>query len=74
MNETLTTSIMLREAHPVPQEWDRWRVAGGPTEPFDVARLVNLPAPERRWQTRALAPGTQLWRSVKLITLQRPTA
>ena len=62
----MTVSRVPRGARPVRQEWDRLSVDGPPAEPFDVAMLVDLPEPARRWLTRAVAPGTPLWRSVEL--------
>jgi len=62
----MTISSVPREARPVRQEWDRLSVDGPPAEPFDVAMLVDLPEPARRWLTRAIAPATPLARAVEL--------
>lgn len=62
----MIVSTVPRAARPVRQEWDRLSIQGPPAEPFDVAMLMDLPEPARRWLTRAIAPGTPLWRSVDL--------
>jgi hypothetical protein len=62
----MTVSTVPREARRVRQAWDRLSADGPPAEPFDRAMLVDLPEPARRWLTRAIAPGTPLWRSVEL--------
>lgn len=66
MTGDIATSTVPLEARPVRQEWARLSVGGPPAEPFDVAMLADLPEPARRWLTRAIVPGTPLWRSVEL--------
>ncbi|MEP7178874.1 MAG: DUF6544 family protein [Pseudonocardiales bacterium] len=62
----MTISTVPRVARSVRHAWDRLRACGPPAELFDLAMLVDLPEPARRWLTRAIAPGTPLWQSVEL--------
>lgn len=46
-----------------------WHRLSAPTRDparFDVTMVADLPTPARRWLTRAIAPGTPLWRSARL--------
>lgn len=46
-----------------------WTTLAAPAEypaAFDPESLAALPEPARRWLSRAIAPGTPLWRSVQL--------
>lgn len=62
----MTISTVPREARPVRQEWDRLGAEGPRPRAFEPAMVADLPEPARRWLTRAIAPGTPLWRSVEL--------
>jgi hypothetical protein len=66
MTGDMTVSTAPREARPVRQEWDRLGARGPSPDAFDRQMLVDLPEPARRWLTRAIAPGTPLWRSVEV--------
>jgi hypothetical protein len=62
----MTVSTAPSAARPVQQEWDRLRAEGPSPDPFDVAMLLGLPEPARRWLTHAITPGTPLWGSVEV--------
>jgi hypothetical protein len=56
-----------REAAPVRREWLRLAVTTGEPPRFEPLMIAALPAPARRWLTRAIAPGIPLWPTVQLF-------
>jgi hypothetical protein len=56
-----------REAAPVRREWLRLAVTTAEPPRFEPLMIAALPAPARRWLTRAIAPGIPLWPTVQLF-------